>query len=122
MKLLELSLLAYGPFSGERLDLSAPGLQVVFGPNEAGKSTSLRAITGLLYGIAERTGDNHLHGNKGLRIGGKLSHQGEVLEVVRRKGRRKTLLDPAGDPIDEARLTRMLGGVSRELFLTMFGL
>lgn len=124
MRLLELKLLAFGAFENETLDLSAPGpvLHVVYGPNEAGKSTALRAITGLLYGIPERTGDAFLHGNRGLRIGGRIEHAGETLDVVRRKGRKKTLLDPAGEPIDEAPLLRALGGVSEEIFLTMFGL
>src|SRR5690606_28534640 len=46
-----LHLRAFGPFTNEVLDLSggAPGgLHVIYGPNEAGKSTSLRAVTGFL--------------------------------------------------------------------------
>jgi uncharacterized protein YhaN len=53
VRLLELHLLAFGPFTDRRLDLSAgsAGLHVVFGPNEAGKSSALRALRALLYGI-----------------------------------------------------------------------
>ena len=73
MRLLALDLLAFGPFAGASLDLSARGgLDLVYGPNEAGKSTALRAIRGLFYGIDERTGDAHRHAMKDLRIGGRL--------------------------------------------------
>jgi len=122
VRLLELRLIAFGLFSDETLDLSDPGLHVVYGPNEAGKSTSLRAISGLLYGIPERTPDAHLHLPKALRIGGRISFGDETIDVVRRKGRKNTLLSPAEQPLDEATVKRALGGVSRELFLSMFGL
>ena len=60
MRLLELRLLAYGPFTEVELDLDcgAPALHVLHGRNEAGKSTTLRALTGLLFGIEERTRDD----------------------------------------------------------------
>ena len=121
MRLLELDLIAFGAFEGQTLDLSAEGpvVHVVYGPNEAGKSTALRAITGLLYGIPERTKDAFLHKPPALRIGGKIEHAGEVLSLVRRKGRKNTLLDPAGEAMDDAPLSRALGGVSQELFLSL---
>ena len=51
MRFLDLYLLAFGPFFGTRLDLGRPGvLHLIFGPNEAGKSTALRAISDLRSG------------------------------------------------------------------------
>ena len=49
MKILELRLTAFGPFTGRVLDLSSgnQGLHVIFGPNEAGKSSALRAFRGM---------------------------------------------------------------------------
>src|SRR5690606_1264514 len=44
----------FGPFSDFALELD-PGVNLVFGRNEAGKSTALRAVRGLLFGIPERT-------------------------------------------------------------------
>jgi len=123
VKLAELRLLAYGHFEGATLDFAAPGLHVVVGRNEAGKSTTLRAISGLLYGIPAQTKDAYLHRNEDLRIGARLvGDDGKTLEIVRRKGRTKTLLDPAGSALDEAELQRMLRGVSEEVFHTTFGL
>ena len=45
MKILELALHAFGPFTDVVLDLSAgqEGLHLIYGPNEAGKSSALRA-------------------------------------------------------------------------------
>src|SRR5690606_18557355 len=116
MRLLELRLIAFGPFTDHAIDLSAPGLHVIYGPNEAGKSTALRAITALLFGIDERTPDAYLHPYDKLRIGAALEHGGERLEVVRSKKRKHALTDPAGAPVDEARLRRFLGGVTPALF------
>lgn len=127
MRIAQLRLIAYGPFRGLELDLSAPGIHVVFGRNEAGKSTTLRAITGLLYGIDTRTLDAHVHKPAELRVGGVLvGDDGARLEVVRRKGVSKggpnTLLDEAGQALDEARLQRLLRGVGEDTFKNAFGL
>ncbi|WP_437673229.1 AAA family ATPase [Sorangium sp. So ce131] len=125
VKILELHLLAFGPFTDLRLDFSSPspGLHVVYGPNEAGKSTALRAIRGLLYGIPHITPDAHLHHNTELRVGGRLAGAGgATLALVRRKGRVKTLRDPEDNPLDDAALAPLLGGATAELFETTFGL
>lgn len=123
MRIASLQLIAYGPFKGLELDLGAPGLHVVFGPNEAGKSTTLRAITGLLYGIERNTPDAHAHKGGELRIGGVLvGPDGGRCSVVRRKGNANTLLDPSGQAIDEVVLLRLLRGVSEETFRHAFGL
>ncbi len=125
MRLDSLDLLAFGPFENVRLDFGAePALELVFGVNEAGKSTALRAISGLFYGIPERTSDAHRFPMPALRIGAAIrTTRGEELAFVRRKGRGATLHDPgSAEPIDEARLERLLGGISETMFQSMFGL
>lgn len=123
MFLARLDLLAFGPFRDLSLDLAERGLHVVYGGNEAGKSTTLRAITGLLYGIDRRTKDAHLHKMGDLRIGGVVcGTSGERLRIVRRKGDANTLLDEHGKPIDDSVLLRLLGGVTKETFESAFGL
>lgn len=125
MKLLDLHLLAYGPFTDHHLDLSAgsEGLHVVFGPNEAGKSSALRALRALLYGVPERTQDDFLHGKTDLKVGGLFRiEDGTELHCYRRKGRKNTLLDANGDPIGEDSLARLLGGVAEPLFQRLFGI
>ncbi len=125
MRILELGLKRFGPFTDVELDLSrsGPTLHVVYGSNEAGKSTSLRAIAGLLFGIPTTTRDAHLHPMKDLRITGRLeAADGAELAVERRKGSKNTLLDPRGALVDEALLRRVLGGITEEAFAAMFGL
>lgn len=123
MRLAKLELIAYGPFRNVALDFSAPGIHVVLGRNEAGKSTTLRAITGLLYGIDSKTPDAHVHKFGDLRIGGVLeSAAGERIRVVRRKGNTNTLLDDREQVLDESIMKKLLGGVSRETFTLAFGL
>ncbi|MCL2778671.1 MAG: AAA family ATPase [Polyangiaceae bacterium] len=123
MRIQALDLLAYGHLRGTVLDFRGSGLHVVFGCNEAGKSTTLRAITGLLYGIDERTRDAHTVSPKDLRIGGVLaSDDGHELRVVRRKARANTLLDMIDQPVDESKLLRLLRGVTEPMFRHAFGL
>ncbi len=125
MKILELQLRAFGPFTQHCLDLSAgeQGLHVVYGPNEAGKSSALRALKALLYGIPDRTADNFVHPNDQLRLGGRLRlADGSELAFLRRKGRKHTLLSADETPLAESVLTPFLQGVGAELFETLFGI
>ncbi len=125
MRLLSLKLKRFGHFTDKELDFCPPGenFQLIFGPNEAGKSTARRAVLGLLFGIPERTVDAHLHDMAELRIGAGLRMEdGRELEIIRRKGRKTTLLDPDGTPLDEALLSSLMGGLSRPLYEMLFGL
>lgn len=125
MRLAELGLLAYGPFTDCVLDFSAGapgGLHVIYGRNEAGKSTALRAVSGLLFGIPERTQDVHLHPPDKLRVSGLLEAGDRRLGIIRRKKRKAALRDARDEPLDEAELARWLGGMDRELYRGLFGL
>jgi len=125
MKIQELDLAAFGPFTDRSLvfDQEVGGLYIIYGPNEAGKSSALRGLKALLYGIDERTLDNFLHANDKLRINGCLKNaEGLELVFARRKGRKNTLLTPEGGVLDEQVLTPFLQGVTSDLFETLFGI
>lgn len=125
MRFESLELTAFGPFSGEKLNLSggAPGgLHVVFGPNEAGKSTSLRAVRGLLYGIDLRSRDAHLHPLPKLEVGAEISHDGVHYSLRRLKRRKDTLVDREGNPVSEALLQQLLGYIDERTFASRLGL
>jgi len=124
MRLSSLDLIAYGHFTDHRIVFpQGKGLYVIYGPNEAGKSICIRAIRGLLYGIPENTPDDFLHESKHLRVGGLLLRSDrERLSIIRRKGRKDTLLGPDGLPIPEYTLRAFLGGVDRETFIRVFGM
>ncbi|MET0284722.1 MAG: AAA family ATPase [Polyangiales bacterium] len=122
MKLSRLELTAFGPFTGKSLAFSERPLQLIYGPNEAGKSTTLRALTGLLYGIDPRTSDAYQHEMSKLRVGATLVDGGRSLAVTRRKGVKNTLLDSEGGALPEDALAPWLGGLDEKLFKQMFGL
>jgi uncharacterized protein YhaN len=123
MRFLALDLIAFGHFHGKSLEFPEDrGLFLIYGPNEAGKSTCLRALRGLLYGIEERTADDFQHEARRLRVGASLASAGQRLAIVRRKGRKNTLLDPAENPLQEDILQPLLGGISREIYERLFGM
>ena len=125
MKLFELALAAFGPFTDRVLELSAGehGLHVIFGRNEAGKSSALRGLHALLYGIPGQTDDAFLHPYDRLRIGGRLRlSTGEELGFVRRKGTKGTLLAPDETRLDDDALHPFLAGVTAEEFQRFWGI
>lgn len=127
MRIDRLDLLAYGGFTDKTLDLShgSQGLHLIYGDNEAGKSTSLRAIIAWLFGIPMRTTDNYRHEHTQLRIGGKLRlADGQTLEFIRRKGTKGTLLGSDGnEPLDDAVLAPFLpNSIDEALFSKLYGI
>ena len=127
MRVDRLDLLAYGPFTEKSLNLAdgGSGLHLIYGDNEAGKSTSLRAFIALLFGIQPRTHDNFLHSNQQLRVGGKLTlSDGRSIEFVRRKGAKGTVLDHrTGAALDDSILMPFLpGSVDETLFKKLYGI
>ncbi|MGD8662718.1 MAG: AAA family ATPase [Desulfobacterales bacterium] len=127
MRIDRFDLIAYGPFIDRSLNLSegAEGLHLIYGDNEAGKSTSLRALIAWLFGIPTRTNDNFLHANPQLRIGGKLRLSGgQEIEFLRRKGKKGTLLAPCTDtPLDDSALLPFLPiGIDENLFKKLYGI
>lgn len=126
MKILELALHAFGPFTDTLLDLSAgrEGLHLIHGPNEAGKSSALRALRQVLFGIPAQSADSFVHAYPKLRIGLTLrAGDGRVVKLVRRKGNRNTLLSGDGEtPLAEATVDRFLGGLTEADFRSRFAL
>lgn len=126
MKICEIRLIAFGPFTDERIDLSEgkEGLHIIYGPNEAGKSSALRALRHMFYGIPERSLDDFLHPYTKMRVGAAIQRKdGDILEFVRRKGRSNTLRAVDDKTVlDESILRQFLSGVNAVLFSTMFGI
>ncbi|QTA80882.1 AAA ATPase-like domain-containing protein [Desulfonema limicola] len=126
MRILELNLMAFGPFTNKLIDLNSGhyGLHIIYGPNEAGKSSALRALHQMLYGIPVRSLDAFIHPYTKLRIGGVLQKKNlETLEFIRRKGNANTVRkgDDSGI-IADSKLGEFLGNVDEGLFAAMFGI
>lgn len=132
MKIRQLFLKAFGPFTDATLDFSGPArIHLIYGPNEAGKSSALRALGDLRYGIHTRSTDDFIHAFKDMLLAGTFEDAaGQVHTLARRKGTKNTLMlaDPAtGLPIANSTVPpdvqlALTGGVQREQFETMYGL
>lgn len=123
MKIHSIHIEAFGCYTNYEMDLSHGTFHLIYGPNEAGKSTLLRALTSLFYEIPSNTLDTFHHPTKKLRIGGTLLHStGSKLDIYRRKGNKNTLMTPEKDTLDETVLEPYLGGLTKEVFSSMFGL
>ena len=125
MRLVRLELKAFGPFTERILEFTTkpPGLHLIFGANEAGKSSSLRALKALLCGFPQQTPDNFLHSYDQLLVAGRLRNAaGEELSFQRRKKRVGDVLDEDGNPLDAAALTPFLHGLDASIFNTLYGI
>ncbi len=126
MRIDNVDLRAFGPFTGKALDFSSQetGLHVIYGLNEAGKSSALRALTAALFGIHARTPDNFVHDYTALRLAMTLQNaKGDRISFVRRKATKEPLRDADdSDALPDDALRPFLGGVDDEEFHRVFGL
>lgn len=86
MKLTGLEIERYGRWEHFSQPVNPTGLTVVYGPNEAGKTTLLRFIRGVLYGFPPEERAESWRKAKRIPQGGSLSveHQGKTYEIHRR--------------------------------------
>lgn len=127
MRIERIELDGFGHFAGERWSL-APGMTVMLGENEAGKSTLLNAIRALLFGFeATRDGKTWYPALSGGRRGGRLLIVTESGErwTVERHGERGgqgtlTVRAPNGSQGGTETLDRLLGRADRDLFNNIF--
>ena len=133
MKLRKIFLRAFGPFTGRELDFAASParLHLVYGPNEAGKSSALRAIGDLRFGIPLRSADNFTHEHAQMLVAGVFENAGgETVALARRKKNKDALTpaDPANGeplmqaPVPSAVLQALTGGLERARYELSFGL
>jgi uncharacterized protein YhaN len=118
MRFSRLSLHRYGHFAGCDLDFPRGEMDfhLIFGSNEAGKSTTLSAVGDLLFAFPKSTAYDFRFAAPLLRVGATLEHAGQTLMLRRRKGNKDTLLDDAESPMGERPLLSMLQGFSAETF------
>jgi len=118
----------FGIWSGLKLDALGDGLNVFFGPNEAGKTTLMQFIRSVLYGFSpqRRRYFPPLHGG---RPGGTLHLAGPqgpcVLSRHQRPGAEPPqeellLLSPGGERHAEPMLKTILGNVEEAVFNNVF--
>lgn len=127
MRLRRLELSRYGKFTDHTIDFGEavdgmPDLHVVYGPNEAGKSTLFSGFLDLLFGIELQSRYGFLHAYDTMRVGGCLELSGGPRELVRIKKPQPTLRDAHNQPVAQTLLAGELGGLDRAAYQTMFSL
>lgn len=126
MRLRRLDLVRYGHFTDASIDFGpatgAADLHLVYGPNEAGKSTSMAAILDLFFGMQTRGHPYAFKHDVGtLTIGGALEIAGETHDLRRVRGTTSLRLAD-GAAADEGLLAAGLGGMDRAGFEALFAL
>lgn len=118
MRFAQLNLLRYGSFDNVALIFpkSERDFHLILGPNEAGKTTALDAITDLLFGFPHaKTQDYRFDANL-LRVGAEVENGHGPIPVFRKRGLKGTLLDPSDQIVPENSLQLMLHGLTRETY------
>lgn len=120
MRVAELTLERYGRFEDHRLTFPRreQDFHLVYGPNEAGKTTTLAALADLLFGFQHRVAYDYRFPASLLRVGAIFEQKTRRFACRRRRGRAGGGLVDANDaPLDEGPLRAMLHGQTRESFL-----
>ena len=105
------------------LDLSRGerGLHLIVGPNEAGKSTALRAIRALLFDYPHTTPDNHGRDLATLRVGATLRGEaGDEIAFLRRKRGVRLYAPDDRTPLPADCLDPFLGRLDEATFVDFF--
>ncbi|MBB3595123.1 uncharacterized protein YhaN [Rhizobium sp. BK529] len=127
MRINRLDLTRYGKFTDAVIDFGShpagsPDLHVIYGPNEAGKSTTLDAILDLIFGIGNTTKYGFLHPYNTMRIGANVHVAGQNRDFLRIKRPQNSLLDREERSVADTEIRADLGGIDRDAFSTMFSL
>ncbi|MCJ8053641.1 AAA family ATPase [Shinella curvata] len=127
MRLDRLELVRYGKFTERSLDFGAarpgkPDFHLVYGPNEAGKSTLFSAYLDVLFGIERTSAYGFLHPYALMRVGGRFSIGTEHHEAYRLKRNQGSLVTIDDRPLPDTLFASVLGSMDRNAYRTMFSL
>jgi uncharacterized protein YhaN len=129
MWIFEIFLESFGAFTGVRITRLGQGLNVLIGPNEAGKSTVLEFIRSIFFGFGRKKGRANIYETPDLvpRKGSLsiVSANGSGLRFARteKRGRREGVLsitDESGTTVDPASIPLFQGGMARNVYESLF--
>ena len=119
MRLLSLELEKFGAFESLRIAFRRDArLHVVYGPNEAGKSTALAAVGALLFGVPERTSPTSpaFRARNCVSAAEIVASRRPHFNSAGARGARTRFRRRRGDPLPDEALAPFLGGLSEERF------
>ena len=120
MRLRHLDLIRYGRFTDRQLDFGPGGgesdVTIVYGENEAGKSTAFSAWLDLLFGLPLQHTYDFIYARKDLMVGATLDTEDGPLTLRRTGQRQGSLTDENGRAVDERRLSLLLHGLDRDAY------
>lgn len=118
MRIARIEAIAYGAIAGRVVE-PEPGLTVIHGPNESGKSSTMQLIRGVLFGFPRLQGEGPRREPKG---GGQRAGRVDIVTDdgrrlrIERAGSTLTVTDHEGVPVGDAAFAHALGIASAELF------
>lgn len=119
MRLQQFSLDLFGHFSSKTFhfgtsEAGRSDFHVIYGPNEAGKTTTMEAFMRLLYGFPHREPYDFMHQRKNLRVSGVLEIDGKPLRLSRLPVRGGSLRDQNDTVLPETAIQSHLGGLAEQ--------
>ncbi len=126
MRIERFELTRYGAFTDHIINFGSGGkpcdFHIIYGPNEAGKSTLRDAVIDFLYGFPRQTTYNFIHANDALQIAAALTVGDAKHRFVRVKRNKTSLLTPDNQPASEDVVKSALGDINRASYANMFSL
>lgn len=124
MRFMKLVLERYGRFEDCALEFrkGVPDLHIIYGANEAGKTTAMAAVSDLLFGFGTTSPYNFRFDYSLLRVGALIEGDNVDLSIRRRKANAGSLVGADDRPIDDISLLALLRGQTRDTFRLSFSL
>ena len=124
MRLRSLSLDRFGHFTDRHFDFGEVGdtndFHIIYGANEAGKTTIMEAALRLFYGFPHREAYAFKHQRNNLQVSGQLEVDGRPRRFTRLPKRAGSLVDETDTALPETALSAHLAGLSEEDYRNLF--
>lgn len=129
MQLREIHIDGFGICCDRHVTDLSSGLNLLYGPNEFGKSTLLAFIRRILFGFRVSSNANPYPAISGGAYGGRIVCQladGETVTISRKQGRSggpvEIIADSGAKLSGQAELNRMIGGISEKFYENVYAI
>lgn len=126
MRIQKLELIRFGMFTeevidfGSRPDGNRPDIHLIYGDNEAGKTTLMDGYLRLLYGFPNQEPYGFFHQRKNLCVGAKIEINGEYQRVARWPYRPPNLTDGSDQRLPESFFQNVLSGLGEAEYRKLY--